>query len=237
MVKLAGTDKHRRVKANFRALIISEIELLWCKGMIAIAPIQSLPSGSVATIPMGWADYEQLAASRGDRSTPRLKYADGYLSLKMPTFEHGQLDAIVADLIVAILNRQLRDYVRTTPVTLQIPEQAGIEPDHCFWLSNWAAVSGKRRIDLATDPPPDIAVEIDVTNFTNIADYERFKIPEVWLIRGDILAIFDLTPGGYAQTESSQFFPNTDIPKLFQQVMAAIAEGASPPRAIRSLVI
>lgn len=128
--------------------------------MIVIAPIQSLPDGSVATIPMGWADYERLTASRGDRSTPRLKYADGYLSLKMPTFEHGQLDAIVADLSVAILNRQFRDYVRTTPVTLQIPEQAGIEPNHCFGLSNWAAVSGKRRIDLPTDPPPDIAVEI-----------------------------------------------------------------------------
>ena len=186
---------------------------------------------------MSWADYQQLAASRGDRSIPRLKYADGYLTLKMPTFEHGQLDAIVADLIVALLNQQLRDYVRTTPVTLQIPEQAGIEPDHCFWLSNWAAVSGKSRIDLATDPPPDIAVEVDVTNFTNIADYERFKVPEVWLIRGDVLAIFGLTSGGYAQTESSQFFADAAIPNLYQQVMAAIAEGASPPRAIRSIVI
>ena len=154
----------------------------------------------------------------------------------MPTFEHGQLDAIVADLMVALLNQQLRDYVRTTPVTLQIPEQAGIEPDHCFWLSNWAAVSGKSRIDLATDPPPDIAVEVDVTNFTNIVDYERFKVPEVWLIRGNVLAIFGLTSGGYAQTESSQFFPEIAIPKLYQQVMAAIAEGASPPRAIRSIL-
>ncbi len=204
--------------------------------MIAIAPIKSLPDGSVATIPMSWADYQQLAASRGQRSTPRLKYADGYLTLKMPTFEHGQLDAMVADLLVAILNQQLRDYVRTTPVTLQIPEQAGIEPDHCFWLNNWATVSGKSRIDLATDPPPDVAVEIDVTNFTNIADYERFKVPEVWLIRGDVLAIFVLTSNGYTQAESSQFFPDTAIPKRYQQVIAAVVEGASPPRAIRSVV-
>ena len=204
--------------------------------MIAIAPIKALPDGSVATIPMSWADYQQLAASRGDHSTPRLKYADGYLTLKMPTFEHSQLDAIVADLLVAILNQQRRDYVRTTPVTLQIPEQAGIEPDHCFWLNDWAAVSGKSRIDLVTDPPPDIAVEVDVANFTKIADYERFKVPEVWLIRGDVLAIFGLTSGKYTQSESSQFFADTAIPKLYQQVIAAIAEGASPPRAIRSVV-
>jgi Uma2 family endonuclease len=97
-------------------------------------------------------------------------------------------------------------------------------------------VSGKSRIDLATDPPPDIAVDVDVTNFTNIADYERFKVPEVWLIRGNMLAIFVLTSGGYSQAESSQFFPDTAIPKLYQQVMAAVAEGASPPGAIRSIV-
>ena len=204
--------------------------------MIAIAPIKSLPDGSVATIPMSWAEYQRLVANRGNRSTPRLKFANGYLTLKMPTFKHGQLDAIVADLIVAILNQQQRDYVRTTPVTLQVPEQAGIEPDHCFWVNNWAAVSGKNRIDLATDPPPDIAVEVDVTNFTNIADYIPFEIPEVWLIRGDTLVIFALTPEGYDQAESSQFFPEVDTPNLYQQVIAAVAEGASPPRAIRSVM-
>lgn len=204
--------------------------------MIAIAPIRSLPDGSVATIPMGWAEYQQLVANRGDHSIPRLKYANGYLTLKMPTFEHGQLDAIVADLIVAILNQQLRDYIRTTPVTLQIPERADIEPDHCFWLSHWAAVNGKRHIDLATDPPPDIAVEVDVTNFTNIDDYRPFKVVEVWLIRGDSLEIFVLTPEGYLQTESSQFFLDVAIPGLYQQVIAAVAEGASPPRAIRSVI-
>ena len=202
--------------------------------MIAIAPIKSLPDGSVATIPMSWAEYQQLVAKRGDRSTPRLKYANGYLTLKMPTFEHGKLDAIVADLIVALLNQQLRDYVRTTPVTLQVPEQAGIEPDHCFWLNHWEAVSHKNRIDLAIDPPPDIAVEVDVTNFTNIQDYEPFGVLEVWLVRGKTLTIFGLTPEGYVPVESSQFFSDIAMAQLYKQVIEAVAEGASPPRAIRS---
>ncbi|MEM7796809.1 MAG: Uma2 family endonuclease [Cyanobacteria bacterium P01_C01_bin.118] len=204
--------------------------------MIAIAPIKSWPDGSVATIPMDWSEYAQLVASRGDHSIPRLKYANGYLTLKMPTFEHGQLDAIIVDLIVAILNQQLRDYIHTTPVTLQIPEQAGIEPDHCFWLSNWSAVNGKRRIDLATDPPPDIVVEVDVTNFINIADYIPFNVAEVWLLRGESVEICSLTSEGYTKTETSQFFPDVAMPGLYEQVMAAIANDASPPRAIRSVI-
>jgi len=154
----------------------------------------------------------------------------------MPTFERGQLDAIIADLIDALLNQQLCDYVRTTPVTLQVPERAGIEPDHCFWLTHWAAVSSKSRIDLVIDPPPDIAVEVDVTNFTNIDDYESFGVLEVWLVRGKALTIFGLTPEGYVPVESSQFFPDIVMAKLYEQVITAVAEGASPPRAIRSVL-
>ncbi|MGD1908277.1 MAG: Uma2 family endonuclease [Leptolyngbyaceae cyanobacterium] len=206
--------------------------------MISVAPIrQSLPDGSVATIPVTWAEYQQFAQSREDRSIPRLKYANGLLHLKMPTFEHGQLDALVADLIVALLNQQLRDYTRTTPVTLQVPDRAGIEPDHCFWVQNWQAVNGKKRIDLATDPPPDIAIEVDVTNFTRVADYEPFNVPEVWLIRSDRLDIFTLTAKSYALSETSQFFPERAIQLLYQQVLKTISNGASLPRAIRQALM
>lgn len=202
--------------------------------MISVAPIrQSLPAGSVATIPATWNEYEQFAQSREERSIPRLKYANGWLHLKMPTFEHGQLDALVADLIVAILNQQLRDYTRTTPVTLQVSNQAGIEPDHCFWIERWQAISGKKRINLATDPPPDIAIEVDVTNFTRVEDYQSFNVPEVWLIRADRLNIFSLTAIGYGQVERSKFFPGIPVQQIYQTVMAAIADGTSLPRAIR----
>ena len=72
--------------------------------------------------------------------------------------------------------------------------------------------------------------------FTNIADYIPFEIPEVWLIRGDTLAIFALAPEGYDQAESSELFPEVDISNLYQQVIVTVAEGASPPKAIRSIL-
>jgi Uma2 family endonuclease len=202
--------------------------------MISVAPIrQSLPDGAVATIPATWAEYGQFAQSRGDLSIPRLKYAHGFLHIKMPTFEHGQLDAMVADLIVWLLNQQLRDYTRTTPVTLQVPNRAGIEPDHCFWIEQWQAVSGKKRIDLAIDPPPDIVVEVDVTNFTRVEDYLPFQVSEVWLIRGDRLAIFALTPTGYVEGEGSRFFPGIALGSVYGEVVEAISLGISTPKAIR----
>jgi len=40
----------------------------------------------------------------------------------------------------------------------------GKEADECFYIKNEAAVRGKLKIDLTVDPPPDLAIEIDVSN-------------------------------------------------------------------------
>jgi Uma2 family endonuclease len=39
---------------------------------------------------------------------------------------------------------------------------------------------GKDRIDLTVDPPPDLAIEIDVTSKTQISAYQSLKVPEIW---------------------------------------------------------
>ena len=39
----------------------------------------------------------------------------------------------------------------------------GIEPDQCFYIQNESKIRGKKRLDLQKDPPPDLALEIDVT--------------------------------------------------------------------------
>jgi Uma2 family endonuclease len=200
--------------------------------MISVTPMQTLPDGSVAIIPMGWAEYEQVTESRGDRSIPRLKYARGRLYLKMPTFEHGILDELISDLIKALLRQQDRDCVATTPVTLKVPEQAGIEPDHCFWIENWQAVNGKKRIDLAHDPRPDIVIEVEVTSFTQIEDYQAFQIPEVWLIRDTQLVLYSLTTEGYVPIERSRFFPNTPVQALYGETLQEIEDGMSSLRAV-----
>lgn len=40
----------------------------------------------------------------------------------------------------------------------------GFEPDSYFYIRNAASVRGKKRIDLSTDPPPDLVIEIDITS-------------------------------------------------------------------------
>ncbi len=39
----------------------------------------------------------------------------------------------------------------------------GLEADDCYWIANAERMTGKRRLDLRTDPPPDLAIEVDAT--------------------------------------------------------------------------
>jgi len=50
----------------------------------------------------------------------------------------------------------------------------GIEPDQCFYIQNESAIRGKKRLDLTVDPPPDLALEIDVTSRTHPNIYQAF---------------------------------------------------------------
>src|SRR5258706_8930690 len=57
----------------------------------------------------------------------------------------------------------------------------GAEPDTCFYVQNASRIIGILKIDLSADPPPDIAVEVDVSHRskTKLAIYERFGVPEI----------------------------------------------------------
>ena len=123
-----------------------------------------MPPGAVMRMPGTWQDYCQLRDSRGNGSIPRLKYHDGEILLMSPLPRHGREANILADIVKILLDSQNRNYEAFTPITLDLPEVSGIEPDYCFYIDNWQAVVGKDRIDWQQDPPPDLVIEIDVTS-------------------------------------------------------------------------
>jgi Uma2 family endonuclease len=87
----------------------------------------------------------------------------------------------------------------------------GIEPDNCFYIQNEAVVRGKDRIDLAVDPPPDLALEVDVTSRTHPNIYEALGVPELWRFEEGKLQINILRDGKYVVSEVSPNFPNLPL--------------------------
>ena len=75
----------------------------------------------------------------------------------------------------------------------------------------------KKELDFAVDPPPDLAIEIDLGRGgrRKLAIYAKFRVPEVWWFDGQALQIFVFCPDGrYEEHRTSSAFPGLSPGKL-----------------------
>lgn len=204
--------------------------------MFAIVSPENLQlrPGTVLRTPATWEEYEHLSDQRGDGSIPRIKYRDGEMLLMSPLPKHGRDAHLIASIITTLLDHDGREYDAFTPVTMKLPPQSGIEPDYCFYIDHWQAVSGKTRIDWRIDPPPDLVVEIDVTSYSDAADYLPFRVPEVWLFRRDRTDVYQLQGTEYRMQCQSRYFPDIDLQETIAQSLRITYE-RNTSTAIREL--
>ena len=99
--------------------------------------------------------------------------------------------------------------------------ERGLEPDKCFYIQNEAAVRDRDEYDADIDPPPDLAIEVDVTSMstTRMPLYAEFKVPEIWRWVDDRLDIYRLVDAAYVQVENSATlseFPFEHVLKILE---------------------
>jgi Uma2 family endonuclease len=193
-----------------------------------------LPPGAVVRLPGSWQDYQALNEQLGDRSSPRIKYRDGEILLMAPLPEHGRKVSVIADVVKVLLDHLGREYEAFTPITMELPQESGIEPDYCFYVDNWQAIAGKNRINWGVDPSPDLVVEIDITSYTDVNDYLPYEVPEVWLFRKSQLVIYRLQGDVYTIETSSRYFPNINVSEIVTESLK-IAYERNTSAAIREL--
>jgi Uma2 family endonuclease len=193
-----------------------------------------LPPGSVVRLPATWQEYQNLCDQRGDGSIPRIKYRNGEVLLMSPLPVHGRDANLVADIVKVLLDFRDQEYDAFTPVTMTLPEESGIEPDYCFYIDNWEAVTGKKRIDWQNDPPPDLVIEIDVASYSDIEDYLPFRVPEIWFFKKQKLLIYQLQKTEYQFEERSRFFPDVELHEIMAHCVE-IAYTRNTSAAIRAL--
>lgn len=193
-----------------------------------------LPVGAVVRLPATWQDYQNLSQQRGDGSIPRIKYRTGEVLLMSPLPKHGRDAHLIANIITTLLDRAGREYDAFTPVTMELPDESGIEPDYCFYIDHWQAVSGKERIDWSIDPPPDLVLEIDVTSYSDVNDYLPYRVPEVWLFRKNQLLVYQLQGTEYLLRTQSMYFPDINLQDVISRCLQ-VAYDRNTSAAIREL--
>ena len=193
--------------------------------MIAAAPIATsisnlqLSPGSRVTIEnVDWDDYELLLLEMGDRSCDRMTYSCGTLEIMSPLPEHEIPSDLTSDVVKLLLRLRKIPYQPFGSTTFKQIGIAGVEPDACFYIQNYQQMIGKRWLSIG-DPPPDLALETDVTSKTTLAAYEAIGVPELWIYDARLLKIYTLQESRYIEVSRSSIFPDLDLRVLLPKTI------------------
>jgi Uma2 family endonuclease len=158
---------------------------------------------------ISWNLYENLLTEIGDNGKARLSYYRGDLEFMTPLFEHERSNRSIERLISTIAEALDRDYALAGSMTIKRPDLAtGKEPDSCYYFANELAVRGKTKLDFTQDPPPDLAIEIDITSssINQLSLYATLGVGEVWRYDGTVLKFYQLQSDRYVSVDRSPTF-------------------------------
>jgi len=173
--------------------------------------IEHLPDGAMLRLEdISWDEYEQLLEDLADWPGMRVSYDHGRVEIMSPTFEHENYIGFFPRM-GHILSDEMDTVVEAAGATTYKQETLlqGSEGDQSFYVKNAGAIIGKRRIDLDIDPPPDIVVEVDITNESlgKFPIYAAFLVPEIWRYDGKQARIYHLVNQSYLERDASLSFP------------------------------
>jgi Uma2 family endonuclease len=187
---------------------------------ISLNRIKISPGQRIYLPDVSWEEFEQILVELGEKRVTRIAYCAGELEIRMPLPEHERLKVLISNLLVVLLEELDLPWESLGSTTFKNSQmKTGIEPDDCFYLKNCQAILGKKRLDLEIDPPPDLAIEIDLTSPTQLSAYESLGVPEIWRYQQGKLAIFVLTEGNYIESSTSSLFPSLPINKGVSQIL------------------
>ena len=166
---------------------------------------------------ISWQTFEALLQETGEDRGSRFAYDCGTLEIMTPLYEHEN-PKIQFDRFILVLAEELEIEIKSagsTTLKRRIANR-GIEPDNCYYIQNEPAVRGRQELDLETDPPPDLAIEIDISSSSvdKFGIYSALGVPELWTYNGRILKFYQLTEGRYIECEFSLAFPIVSVTEM-----------------------
>ncbi|GBE92677.1 Uma2 family endonuclease [Nostoc cycadae] len=196
--------------------------------MTAVIPVakpvsqMQLAPGSAVTIPdVSWSEFEAILEELGHKRRARVAYSQGTLEIMVPLPEHEIPRDMLSDIVKILLKLKGLRYQPFGSTTFKREGIAGVEPDACFYIQNYQRMIGRRRLE-PDDPPPDLAIQSDVTSKTKLDAYAAIGVPELWVYDSGTLKIYVLRDGIYLVSDDSPVFE--DIP--IKQIIPTFVERA-----------
>jgi len=177
---------------------------------------------------VSWEEYEDVLEQVGEATWLRIAYDDGTLEIMTVGPKHEKYATFIEGLVGVIRLRLRMNIVFFGSSTMRKEKKRkGIEPDACFYVQTAEALGNRMDLDFEKDPPPDVAVEVDVTrhSISKFGIYAGLGVPEVWIYDGKELKIHLLEQDEYLPAIESQALPILSGPILSKFLSQLRKEG------------
>ena len=175
------------------------------------------PETRVILSNVSWATFEALVAEADQHGT-RFAYDRGILEIMSPSKEHEWYHRLLGRLVEAFTMERNIPIQSTGAATLKSQmKDRGLEPDGSYYITNEPQVRGCEDLDLARDPPPDLAIEVEISNsaIDKLAIYGDLGVLEVWFYDGESLQLHVLQPDGTYETKTR----SSELPQLTTEIL------------------
>lgn len=176
------------------------------------------PEGYIVLQDISWPTYEALLRDLSGHPGVRVAYDRGTLEIMSPSKLHERLKKLLAQVLeILTLELNIRRQSAGSTTWKRSDLGKGIEADECYYISTVARVRDQDQADLTVDPPPDLAIEVDlqVPDLDKLAIYAALGVPEVWKYDGQRLRVHVRQPEGrYLEVRQSASFPFLPLDQL-----------------------
>jgi Uma2 family endonuclease len=183
--------------------------------LTSLTPSKPLPGEVISQDNVSWEQYEKLVEDPAYYHV-RVTYDQGRMTLMSPLPIHDRVKTLTGRLIEFAafeLDIPISSFGSTTWKRRDLAR--GLEPDECYYVQSEPLVHGRSDIDLRRDPPPDLAVEIDITRnpLNRPSIYAALGVGELWRYDGKRFEFVRRNAGGsYEQIQTSAALPFMTAP-------------------------
>lgn len=181
-----------------------------------------------------WHQYVTIADALPECQGVRMIYLDGELSIVTTSREHDWHGERLSQLVVALaaaLDILWEDAGQAT--YRREADLAGVEGDKTFYFgANAETMLGPKNIDLMTQPPPDLAIEVELSHPADaaVSTWGRLGVPEIWRVDAetDATTFLRRNPDGtYSEVPVSGALPGLAPEDVQARLKEADAIGAA----------
>ena len=172
---------------------------------------------------ISWQTFKAMLADMGSERNKRLAYDNGIVEIMTPLMPHENSNRLIEGFVLVLCEELGLEVKSAGSLTMTRDDlERGGEPDRSYYIQNELLVRNKENIDLNTDPPPDLVLEVEYfrSKIDKLNLYASMGVPEFWRYNGNVLRIYALNSGQYLQSDRSPTFAPvlvTEIPRFIQE--------------------